>query len=352
MTRFIRPDEYGRFAWGNGVVTLTFGAYSNSPVRLLGLSGRGMRKSGPTQRRARPIVELLDPSSGDERQPVAVDGDRGRQMPAVRLRARRRTGGRRRRGSGRRRGCPGRCRDRAATAPSSSGDRPVRVVRRPASDRPHGRRDAGAADGRGDAGPSGPGARPRHHRDHGVRGLPRAVRGAYVHAGRVRPAARHRGGVVAQPHAADGRERRRRRAYAADVGRLGMGRRERLARRAVARHRIAGPQLRHQPRHVQLARGATVPLHLEHRTASARRRARGVFRVHGRAGVQRDVADRAQRPLGVGDRRGRSRTARRLLRPGERRSSVVHGPPRRPVHQRAGLLLHRGGATGSGRWPR
>lgn len=72
MTRFIRPDEYGRFAWGNGVVTLTFGAYSNSPVRLLGLSGRGMRKSGPTQRRARPIVELLDPSSGtnDNRLPL------------------------------------------------------------------------------------------------------------------------------------------------------------------------------------------------------------------------------------------------------------------------------------------
>ena len=53
MTRFIRPDEYGRFAWGNGVVTLTFGAYSNSPVRLLGLSGRGMRKSGSTRQAGR-----------------------------------------------------------------------------------------------------------------------------------------------------------------------------------------------------------------------------------------------------------------------------------------------------------
>lgn len=72
MTTFIRPDEYGRFAWGNGVVTLTFGTYRNGPVRLLGLSGRGMRRDGPGQRRARPIVELLDPASGtnDNRLPL------------------------------------------------------------------------------------------------------------------------------------------------------------------------------------------------------------------------------------------------------------------------------------------
>ncbi|WP_236036959.1 glycoside hydrolase family 36 protein [Bifidobacterium simiiventris] len=36
------PDADGRFAWGNGVVTMTFETGGDKPVRLSGLSGRGM----------------------------------------------------------------------------------------------------------------------------------------------------------------------------------------------------------------------------------------------------------------------------------------------------------------------
>ncbi|MDE5641314.1 MAG: hypothetical protein K2I40_06410, partial [Bifidobacterium castoris] len=37
------PDASGRFVWGNGVVTMVFEASDDAPVRLVGLSGRGMR---------------------------------------------------------------------------------------------------------------------------------------------------------------------------------------------------------------------------------------------------------------------------------------------------------------------
>ncbi|RSX53365.1 alpha-galactosidase [Bifidobacterium dolichotidis] len=38
----LEPDCYGRFTWGNGIVSMTFQTTDDGPVRLLGLSGRGM----------------------------------------------------------------------------------------------------------------------------------------------------------------------------------------------------------------------------------------------------------------------------------------------------------------------
>ena len=39
----IGAGENGRIVWGNGVVTLVFDVRDDAPVRLVGMSGRGMR---------------------------------------------------------------------------------------------------------------------------------------------------------------------------------------------------------------------------------------------------------------------------------------------------------------------
>ena len=56
------PDANGRFSWGNGVVSMVFDTAGDEPVRLSGLSGRGMDAAGvdaAPQRDPRPIVEVL-----------------------------------------------------------------------------------------------------------------------------------------------------------------------------------------------------------------------------------------------------------------------------------------------------
>ena len=45
MSAILTPDEQGRLSWGNGVVTMTFITSADSPVRMIGLRGRGM--TGP-----------------------------------------------------------------------------------------------------------------------------------------------------------------------------------------------------------------------------------------------------------------------------------------------------------------
>ncbi|RSX58508.1 glycoside hydrolase family 36 protein [Bifidobacterium samirii] len=78
MTAILTPDERGRFSWGNGVVTMTFAASADSPVRMVDLRGRGM--TGPDaasagiasgdasdavgQRDPRPIVEVCATATG------------------------------------------------------------------------------------------------------------------------------------------------------------------------------------------------------------------------------------------------------------------------------------------------
>ncbi|MEG7317810.1 hypothetical protein V6B73_04820 [Bifidobacterium breve] len=47
----MRTDD---FAWGNGVASMVFDAASDAPVRLVGLSGRGMAETG---------IDVLDFSS-------------------------------------------------------------------------------------------------------------------------------------------------------------------------------------------------------------------------------------------------------------------------------------------------
>ena len=75
MSAIIHPDQRHRFTWGNGVVTMCFEAGPDRPVRLVGLSGRGMAAASAEdtpQRNARPIVELLATESGshDNRLPL------------------------------------------------------------------------------------------------------------------------------------------------------------------------------------------------------------------------------------------------------------------------------------------
>lgn len=71
----IAVDCNGRFAWGNGVVSMVFDAAGDAPVRLVGLSGRGMVEAGMDgtggvlQRDPRPIAEVraADTGSHDNR---------------------------------------------------------------------------------------------------------------------------------------------------------------------------------------------------------------------------------------------------------------------------------------------
>ncbi|NEG70504.1 glycoside hydrolase family 36 protein [Bifidobacterium choloepi] len=73
----IEPNSRGRFQWGNGVVSMVFETTPDAPVRLIGLSGRGMAPATvdiPGEPDAQPIVELrssLD-SGADNRLKLAV----------------------------------------------------------------------------------------------------------------------------------------------------------------------------------------------------------------------------------------------------------------------------------------
>lgn len=61
------PDGRGRLVWGNGVVSLVFLVSGDGPVRLIGMSGRGMVRADAgvrAQRDPRPIVELLSTRGG------------------------------------------------------------------------------------------------------------------------------------------------------------------------------------------------------------------------------------------------------------------------------------------------
>ncbi|PAU68789.1 glycoside hydrolase family 36 protein [Bifidobacterium criceti] len=71
------PDASGRFVWGNGVVSMVFEASVDAPVRLVGLSGRGMRTADvniPGEPDAQPIVELRSSidGGGDNRLQLAA----------------------------------------------------------------------------------------------------------------------------------------------------------------------------------------------------------------------------------------------------------------------------------------
>ena len=62
----IKPDAQGRFSWGNGVVRMVFATAADAPVKLVGLSGRGMTPADADapQRDPRPIVEVVATASG------------------------------------------------------------------------------------------------------------------------------------------------------------------------------------------------------------------------------------------------------------------------------------------------
>lgn len=71
------PDASARFVWGNGVVSMVFEASVDAPVRLVGLSGRGMRTADaniPGEPDAQPIVELRSSidGGGDNRLQLAA----------------------------------------------------------------------------------------------------------------------------------------------------------------------------------------------------------------------------------------------------------------------------------------
>lgn len=71
------PDAAGRFVWGNGVITMVFEASDDAPVRLAGLSGRGMSPVDaniPGEPDAQPIVELRSSidGGGDNRLQLAA----------------------------------------------------------------------------------------------------------------------------------------------------------------------------------------------------------------------------------------------------------------------------------------
>lgn len=72
----IGAGENGRIVWGNGVVTLVFDVRDDAPVRLVGMSGRGMRAVDANiagEPDAQPIVELRSSidSGGDNRLQLA-----------------------------------------------------------------------------------------------------------------------------------------------------------------------------------------------------------------------------------------------------------------------------------------
>lgn len=69
------PDANGRFSWGNGVVSMVFDTAGDEPVRLSGLSGRGMDAAGvdaAPQRDPRPIVEVLTANTGSHDNRLAL----------------------------------------------------------------------------------------------------------------------------------------------------------------------------------------------------------------------------------------------------------------------------------------
>ena len=115
------PDANGRFSWGNGVVSMVFDTAGDEPVRLSGLSGRGMDAAGvdaAPQRDPRPIVEVLAANTGSHDNRLAliatVAGSKLRFTGA---------GGSRGRGFGSGRHVP-------------SGDHAIRPVRPVAAERP------------------------------------------------------------------------------------------------------------------------------------------------------------------------------------------------------------------------
>lgn len=71
------PDSAGRIVWGNDVISCVFATADDQPVRLIALSGRGMRRVDSNtvpQPDAQPIVELRSSLDGgsDYRHPLAV----------------------------------------------------------------------------------------------------------------------------------------------------------------------------------------------------------------------------------------------------------------------------------------
>ena len=83
----VAPATDGRFTWGNGVVSMAFATAADEPVRLVGVTGRGMAASGESgasgaadeidavgaaQRDPRPIVEVRAANTGSNDNRLAL----------------------------------------------------------------------------------------------------------------------------------------------------------------------------------------------------------------------------------------------------------------------------------------
>lgn len=91
MYNLIIPDKKGRLSWGNGVISMVFSVSGDSPVRLIGLSGRGMNKATVNsfpQRDPRPIVEIRASNTGSYDNRLAfIDTVVGAQLRFVEARS-------------------------------------------------------------------------------------------------------------------------------------------------------------------------------------------------------------------------------------------------------------------------